>query len=197
MRGCRTWCGPGHLGAVDRPGTLASRGFGPADLAALRPGVVDVELSAWGFEGPWKTNRGYDTVVQSATGMAAISGSVAAPRHMPVSALDYVGGNLMAFGAMVALARRATVGGAGTCGCRWRGCSGGSRASVCWMRRRWPGCRRRCRLRSRTPMRRRQTLRRGHLRYLGPVVRMGETAPWILRPAVPLGTHAAAWPEAA
>jgi len=33
------------------------------------------------------------------------------PTQLPVAAIDYVSGNIMAFGAMVALARRATVGG--------------------------------------------------------------------------------------
>jgi hypothetical protein len=33
-------------------------------------GTVYVTLSAWGHEGPWRSRRGYDTVVQSANGMA-------------------------------------------------------------------------------------------------------------------------------
>ncbi len=94
-----------------RPGTLAARGFGPEALAELRPGIVYVTLNAWGQDGPWKNRRGYDTVVQAATGMAHASGDAAGPKHMPVSAIDYVGGNLLAYGAMVALARRATEGG--------------------------------------------------------------------------------------
>jgi crotonobetainyl-CoA:carnitine CoA-transferase CaiB-like acyl-CoA transferase len=43
--------------------------------------------------------------------MAAMQGTEAAPRTMPVSAIDYVSGYLMAFGAMVALGRRAREGG--------------------------------------------------------------------------------------
>jgi hypothetical protein len=38
------------------------------------------------------------------------------PQHLPVSAIDYASGNLMAFGAMVTLARRATIGEAGGAG---------------------------------------------------------------------------------
>jgi crotonobetainyl-CoA:carnitine CoA-transferase CaiB-like acyl-CoA transferase len=41
-----------------RPGALAGRGFGPAQLAALRPGIICVELSAWGRAGPWARRRG-------------------------------------------------------------------------------------------------------------------------------------------
>jgi crotonobetainyl-CoA:carnitine CoA-transferase CaiB-like acyl-CoA transferase len=88
-----------------RPGALEYRGFGPAELAALKPGIICVELSAWGREGPWHKRRGFDTIVQTATGMAMVSGDGVKPQLMPVSAIDYVSGYLMAFGAMVALAR--------------------------------------------------------------------------------------------
>ena len=49
--------------------------------------------------------------MQTATGMALVSGGGTAPRLMPVSAIDYVSGHLMAYGAMVALARRVREGG--------------------------------------------------------------------------------------
>ncbi len=93
-----------------RPGALASHGFGPEELAALRPGIVYVTLSAWGHEGPWRDRRGYDTVVQSANGMAFTSAG-SQPAFLPASPQDYVAGYLMAYGAMVALGRRATEGG--------------------------------------------------------------------------------------
>jgi crotonobetainyl-CoA:carnitine CoA-transferase CaiB-like acyl-CoA transferase len=94
-----------------RPGSLAARGFGAQALAVLRPGIVCVELSAWGRTGPWKERRGFDTVVQSVSGMAVTQGGEATPRTLPVSAIDYVSGYLMAFGTMVALTRRAREGG--------------------------------------------------------------------------------------
>jgi crotonobetainyl-CoA:carnitine CoA-transferase CaiB-like acyl-CoA transferase len=93
-----------------RPGALAARGFGAERLAALRSGIVVVELSAWGRTGPWSARRGFDTVVQSASGMAQIQGA-GQPRLLPVSAIDYVTGYLMAFGAMTALRRRVREGG--------------------------------------------------------------------------------------
>src|SRR5215469_5976313 len=94
-----------------RPEALAGRGFSPQALAEMRPGIVCVELRAWGREGPWRQRRGFDTIVQTATGMALVSGSGTQPRLMPVSAIDYVSGHLMAYGAMVALARRVHEGG--------------------------------------------------------------------------------------
>src|SRR6185503_14836573 len=93
-----------------RPGTLAARGFSPEEAAKLRPGIVYVTLSAWGSEGPWKDRRGFDSIVQTVSGMACAQGGDK-PKLMPVSAIDYVSGYLMAYGAMAALARRATKGG--------------------------------------------------------------------------------------
>jgi hypothetical protein len=93
-----------------RPGALAGRGLGAEALAALRPGIVVVELSAWGRQGPWSGRRGFDTIVQSSSGMALVQGA-GQPQLQPVSAIDYVSGYLMAFGAITALLRRAREGG--------------------------------------------------------------------------------------
>ncbi|MEM5299010.1 CoA transferase [Burkholderia sp. JPY481] len=97
-----------------RPGALAARGFGPDELARLRPGIVYVSVCAYGYTGPWAQRRGFDSLVQSASGIAwterAAAGS-AEPRHLPCQALDHATGYLAAFGAMVALARRAREGG--------------------------------------------------------------------------------------
>ncbi len=97
-----------------RPGALAARGFGPDDAARLRPGIVYVSVCAYGYEGPWASRRGFDSLVQSASGIAATEQRAAAsaePRHLPCQALDHATGYLAAFGAMAALARRATEGG--------------------------------------------------------------------------------------
>ncbi|MEK9672433.1 MAG: CoA transferase [Rhodospirillaceae bacterium] len=94
-----------------RPGTIAGRGLSPEDVAALRPGIIYVSISAWGNQGPWAHRRGFDSLLQCATGMAAEQGSAENPRHLPAQALDYVSGYVAAFGAMEALRRRATEGG--------------------------------------------------------------------------------------
>ncbi|HEY3537076.1 MAG TPA: CoA transferase [Trinickia sp.] len=97
-----------------RPGALAARGFAPEDLARIRPGIVYVSVSAYGHQGPWSQRRGFDSLVQSASGIAwtereAVGGT--APKHLPCQALDHATGYLAAFGAMVALLRRAREGG--------------------------------------------------------------------------------------
>ncbi|MBI5258194.1 MAG: CoA transferase [Burkholderiales bacterium] len=97
-----------------RPGGLAALGFGPDELARLRPGIVCVSLSAYGHAGPWQHRRGFDSLVQSATGFniaeAEAFGSPE-PKALPLQALDYGAGFLLAFGALAALLRRQQAGG--------------------------------------------------------------------------------------
>lgn len=97
-----------------RPGGLAAFGLAPADTARLRPGIVHVSLSAYGTAGPWAGRRGFDSLVQAASGLNAAEAEAAGsatPRPLPAQALDHASGFLMAFGAMAALHRRATIGG--------------------------------------------------------------------------------------
>ncbi len=97
-----------------RPGGLAALGFGPQELARLRPGIVVVSLSAYGPVGPWAGRRGFDSLVQAATGFnhaEAHAYGAQKPRAMPMPILDYAAGYLLAFGAQAALLRQAQQGG--------------------------------------------------------------------------------------
>ncbi len=97
-----------------RPGALAALGFGPEDVAGIRPDIVYVSLSAYSRTGPWAARRGYDTLVQTASGIALDEGRAFGqerPRHLPISALDHSTGYFAAAAAMLALARRHTDGG--------------------------------------------------------------------------------------
>ena len=97
-----------------RPGALRALGFGPEEAARLRPGIVYISLSAYGHEGPWAARRGFDSLVQTASGLNAAEAEAAGsaePKPLPAQALDHASGYLMAFGAMTALARRAREGG--------------------------------------------------------------------------------------
>ena len=97
------------------PGGLARLGFDPVTLARARPGIVYVSLSAYGHLGPWAHRRGFDSLVQTATGFnhaeAEAAGAAATPQAMPVQILDYASGFLMAFATQVALLRQAREGG--------------------------------------------------------------------------------------
>lgn len=109
------------LGAADilvtgyRPGALAVHGLDAQSVTSRHPQLVVVEVSAWGAAGPWTERRGFDSVVQAATGVsdACASPQSAGPGALPVQALDYGVGHLAAAAAMNLLVRRATLG-AGT-----------------------------------------------------------------------------------
>lgn len=93
-----------------RPGALDARGYSATALAALCPGMVSVSISAFSRAGPWAARRGYDTLVAAASGLTP-AGNGNPPARLPCQPLDYLTGYLAAFGAMVALRRRAREGG--------------------------------------------------------------------------------------
>ncbi len=92
-----------------RPGAIAAHGFGPQDAARLRPGIVYASLCAYGHEGPWAKRRGFDSLVQTASGFnvaeAEAFGSPE-PKALPAQVLDHATGYLLAFAVMAALKRR-------------------------------------------------------------------------------------------
>ncbi len=177
-----------------RPGTLARRGLSPQALAEMRPGIVYVTLNAWGHEGPWHERRGYDTVVQSANGFAW-QGEGKPPAFMPYAAQDYVVGYLLAFGALVALERRATEGGS------WMVRTSLASAGH-WIRQHGlmqPADY--AHLPTEFNAEQLQSLimqhdsPRGRVTHLAPAVHLSETPTHWTRPAVARGSHAAEWPE--
>jgi crotonobetainyl-CoA:carnitine CoA-transferase CaiB-like acyl-CoA transferase len=87
-----------------RPGAL---GLDAAALAERHPHLAVVTLSAWGSTGPWAPRRGFDSLVQAATGIATACGD---PGKLPAQALDHGTGYLIAAAALRALALRATEG---------------------------------------------------------------------------------------
>ena len=182
-----------------RPGTLGNRGLSPEELAALRPGLVYVSLCAFSHKGPWASRRGFDTVVQNVSGITTRQGELfpgaePGPQFYPVSAIDYLTGYLMAFGAMVALARRAREGGSWLVRTslaqtgRWlvgRGevpeaeLRGVAKEFAADELARWS-------IESVTPA--------GRLKHLKPTVQLSATPPFWARPSVPLGYNEPVWP---
>jgi crotonobetainyl-CoA:carnitine CoA-transferase CaiB-like acyl-CoA transferase len=97
-----------------RPRALAALGFSPEDAAKINPGIIYVSLSAYGHAGPWAERRGFDSLVQTATGFNQAEGQsagVEGPKELPAQMLDHATGYLMAFGAMMAKARQSVQGG--------------------------------------------------------------------------------------
>jgi crotonobetainyl-CoA:carnitine CoA-transferase CaiB-like acyl-CoA transferase len=97
-----------------RPGAIAALGFGPHNLHRIRPGIIAVDLDAWGERGPWGGKRGFDSLVQTATGLndaERIALGRESPQPLPVQILDYATGFLAALGTQAALLRQRTQGG--------------------------------------------------------------------------------------
>ncbi|GAC97148.1 hypothetical protein PHSY_004733 [Pseudozyma hubeiensis SY62] len=93
-----------------RPQGLAERGLSAEAAQRIRPGIVYAELCAFGFTGPWKDRRAYDSLTQTATGInyleglsyqqhhsGGVDGVQVEPKALPVQALDYAAGSLMCF----------------------------------------------------------------------------------------------------
>ena len=79
-----------------RPGGLAGLGFA-AD--AISPGGVVAQLSAFDWVGPWAGRRGFDSIVQSTTGIVSAGARAASsntPTSLPVQALDFMTGFIAA-----------------------------------------------------------------------------------------------------
>jgi CoA-transferase family III len=96
-----------------RPDALERLGLGFQERQRIRPGLVDVCLDAYGWSGPWATRRGFDSLVQMSTGIAAEGMrryGAAKPVPLPVQAIDHATGSLLAAAAIRGLTRRCLFG---------------------------------------------------------------------------------------
>lgn len=94
-----------------RPGAMEGLGFDPGSLRGINPSIITVTHDAYGWSGPWAGRRGFDSLVQMSTGIAAAGMSAAGVDHpvpLPAQALDHGIGHLLAAGACRALTQLAT-----------------------------------------------------------------------------------------
>ena len=176
-----------------RTGSLERLGFGPLDLARLRPGIIYVSINCYGHEGPWRARAGWEQLAQTVTGMAHVHGGAEGPKLQPAAVTDYTTGYLAAFGAMAALKRRALYGGSYVV-----------RVSLCqtgmWVRGLGvEGPERLERVEKLEPDEiGAYSIERdtgyGPMTYLRPAVQMSATPARWKRPVTPLGTHQPEWP---
>jgi crotonobetainyl-CoA:carnitine CoA-transferase CaiB-like acyl-CoA transferase len=94
-----------------RPGALDAFGLDPDSLADRHPHLAVVRLRAWGEDGPWRHRRGFDSLVQAASGIAHALAGEAGPGVLPAQALDHGTGHLAAAAALRAVTRRRAEGG--------------------------------------------------------------------------------------
>lgn len=89
-----------------RPGALDRLGYGESRRREINPDIIDVSLSAYGWTGPWRERRGFDSIVQVNSGLAQEGMrrlGTDKPVQLPIQALDHGTGYLMAAAALCAL----------------------------------------------------------------------------------------------
>ncbi|MFK7897722.1 MAG: CoA transferase [Myxococcota bacterium] len=82
-----------------RSDALDALGLTTEVLRKANPRLVIAALDAYGFEGPWRARRGFDSLVQMSCGIAARGQAVygtTMPKPLPAQALDHGTGYLLA-----------------------------------------------------------------------------------------------------
>ena len=97
-----------------RSDALEGIGFSAAERQAIRPGLIDISLDAYGHSGPWARRRGFDSLVQFSSGIASAGmdwRNADTPVSLPVQALDHATGYLLAAAAVRGVIARTTISG--------------------------------------------------------------------------------------
>lgn len=96
-----------------RTDALENLGLGASRRREIRPSLIDVSLNAYGWSGPWRNRRGFDSLVQMSAGIAEAGMQLLGrdrPTPLPVQALDHATGYLMAAAAIRGLTQRLAIG---------------------------------------------------------------------------------------
>jgi crotonobetainyl-CoA:carnitine CoA-transferase CaiB-like acyl-CoA transferase len=92
-----------------RPDALDRLGLSDEALAERHPGLVNIALDAYGWDGPWALRRGFDSLVQMSCGIAHAGMEHFGrdrPFPLPAQALDHATGYLTAAAAIDAWRER-------------------------------------------------------------------------------------------
>lgn len=90
-----------------RPGTLEKWGLGPAELEAVKPGIIVTRISAFGQTGPMSSRPGFAAVAEAYGGFRNLVGDADRPPvRVGVSIGDSIAGLYAAFGSVMALFAR-------------------------------------------------------------------------------------------
>jgi crotonobetainyl-CoA:carnitine CoA-transferase CaiB-like acyl-CoA transferase len=96
-----------------RANALERLGYDASARAQLNLGLIDVSLNAYGWSGPWRDRRGFDSLVQMSAGIAHAGmrwKQTDRPFPLPVQALDHATGYLMAAAAVRGITQRLATG---------------------------------------------------------------------------------------
>jgi CoA-transferase family III len=176
-----------------RPGAISKLGFGPEELAALRPGIIYASINCYGAEGPFSHRGGWEQVAQTMTGLCHGGRTATRPNGpalLPAAACDYTTGYLAAYGVLLALAKRAREGG-----------SYHIRVSLCQSgmfiyrqgKLAFPGLDLDLSAAELDAIRIESRPKSGPLRHLGPILKLSEAQPHWSRPTPQLGGDAPEW----
>jgi len=176
-----------------RPGAIGKLGFGPEEVAALRPGIIYASIDCYGANGPLSHRGGWEQVAQTMTGLCHEGRSATRPEGpalLPAAACDYTTGYLAAYGILLALAMRARVGG-----------SYHVRASLCRSgmfiyqqgKVDFPGLGLDLAAATLDEISVESRPKSGPLRHLGPILKLSETVPHWTRPTPSLGGDEPEW----
>lgn len=96
------------------PGTMERHALGWDDLKAVHPGLIMLRISGWGHDGPASRRPGFGSLVEAASGLAAMTGEADRPPTLPpVPIADMFSGLYAASAIAFALLHRDAHGGNG------------------------------------------------------------------------------------
>lgn len=94
-----------------RPGAFEALGLGYEDLKQINPKLIYASFSAFGQGGPKRERTAYDHVIQSTSGIMAMTGTPEAnPVKIGAPAIDYATGTMGAYALSAALFQRERTG---------------------------------------------------------------------------------------
>ena len=92
------------------PGAAERLGLGPGDLRSARPELIHCSISGYGPDGPYRSKKAYDLLVQCETGLVMSTGSPDAPAKAGISVADIATGMYAYSGILTALYDRERTG---------------------------------------------------------------------------------------
>jgi itaconate CoA-transferase len=92
------------------PGAAERLGLGAAALRAARPGLIHCSVSGYGADGPYRTKKAYDLLLQCETGLVMSTGTQEVPAKAGISVADIAAGMYAYSGILTALYDRERTG---------------------------------------------------------------------------------------
>lgn len=83
------------------PGAVERLGFGYEDLSKKHPRLIWCGISGYGPDGPYRSKKAYDMLVQAESGVVSVTGSPEAPAKVGISIAD-IGSGLHAYSSILA-----------------------------------------------------------------------------------------------